>query len=163
MRILFLTLLTITLQSTSYTPEFLIDYTIKNVGYSRNYFISDPDRYLVKNFDFVESARILEYLYRYRGIKSFFYIVKNINDLSNNFPRKIAYGLATRLDYDFYASNYLVFVITIEQGQYFYYAGSGINYLNYNVIQSLFINNAQYFRDGYYGLGLLNIIKGFYS
>ena len=163
-RIILLTLITLSTQSTTssktYTPMDLIDYTLRVIGYSKNFFVLDPDKYLMNSFNFMEAQRILESLYRYRGMKTFIYICSNINNLSPTFPSSIAFELSRRLDYNTNPRYYFVFVLAAEQRKYFYYVGDSIrNYLPPSTVDRIVNSQSRYLSNREFSNAIMGILK----
>ena len=160
--LILLTLITFSTEATirTYSPLDLIDYTTRVIGYSKNFFVVDPDKYLITSFNFIEAQRILESLYRYRGMKTFVYICSNINQLSSNFPRAIAMELNRRFDYTPNPYYYFVLVISAEQKKYFYYVGDRLyNYLPPSTVDRIVQLQGKYLANRQFGYAIMEIIK----
>ena len=160
--LILLTLITFSTEATikTYSPLDLIEYTQRVIGYSKNFFVVDPDKYLMTSFNFIEAQRILESLYRYRGMKTFIYICSNINQLSSNFPKAIAMELSRRFDYSLNPYYYFVLVISAEQRKYFYYVGDRISrYLPPSTVDRIVQSQGRYLGNRQFGYAIMEILK----
>ena len=144
----------------TYSTFDLLQYTFQVLGNSRNFFVLDPDKYLMNSFNFFEAQRLLESLYRIRGMKTFVYICSNINNLSSRFPEQIAFELGKRLDNTFQPQYYFVLVIAAEQRKYFYYVGEKIRrYLPPNYVDIIVSRQSKLFNERRFGDVIMGILR----
>ena len=114
----------------------------------------------MNSFNFLEAQRLLESLYRIRGMKTFVYICSNIDNLSSRFPEQIAFELGKRLDNTFQPQYYFVLVIAAEQRKYFYYVGEKIRrYLPPNYVDIIVSRQSKLFNERRFADVIMGILR----
>ena len=147
-------------ESSKFTIQKLLDYTVTYISYHRNYFIADPHKYLMNKLDFNMAEMQLERLLN-KGIKTFIYLVKEIDYYSNNFVKELALKIGMKLYNDSNASNVFVIIFCIDKKRYLYHYGTQIQYhFNINQVDNILKNQGSNFSGGYYHNVIMALLQG---
>jgi hypothetical protein len=146
-------------ESSKFTIQKLLDYTVTYISYHRNYFIADPHKYLMNKLDFNMAEMQLERLLN-KGIKTFIYLVNEIEYYSSGFAKELALKIGMNIVYDNEASNVFVLVLCIEKQKYFYNYGKNIqNYFNNGQVDNILYNESRNFKGGYYHDVIMSLLE----
>jgi hypothetical protein len=148
------------IQNLKYTINQLFEYTQLYIDNKRNYFIGDPHKLLYNKLNFNIAQNYLEQLFLYKGIKTFIYLVNEIEYYSSGFAKELALKIGMNIVYDNEASNVFVLVLCIEKQKYFYNYGKNIqNYFNNGQVDNILYNESRNFKGGYYHDVIMSLLE----
>lgn len=99
-------------------------YFTQNGG-KKNYFIGDPNKFLKSSYYLVTSYNHLYEIFMKKQIKTFIYIVHNI-DNSKKFLSDVAHEIGNAFDKDKEARSYLLILFVVDSRKFFYRLGRDV-------------------------------------
>ena len=114
----------------------------------------------MNKLDFISAEIQLERLLT-KGIKTFIYLVKEIEYYSTGFTKELATKIGMQLYNDPNASNVFVLILCIDKKTYLYHYGTNIKYhFNINQVDNILKTQGSNFRGGYYHDVIMALLQG---